>query len=45
MAIIGTPHSDKNVKFKNCRAFPLVLLVFFDVVCKFVIAMKLIDVK
>jgi hypothetical protein len=33
MAIIGTPLFAIKVKFKNCRAFPLVFGYVFDVVC------------
>jgi hypothetical protein len=33
----------KNVKIQNCAAFPLVFAHVFDVVCKFEIEMKLID--
>jgi hypothetical protein len=44
--VVSHFHSnDKNVKSKICAAFPLVFAHVFDVVCKFVIEMKFIDVK
>jgi hypothetical protein len=43
MAIIGTPYTQTKTKIQNCAAFPLVFAHVFDVVCKFVIAMKFID--
>ncbi len=44
--IFGNPlYTDKKTKIQHCAAFPLVFAHVFDVVCKFVIEMKLIDMS